>query len=398
MNRNIYKESAMERLAALSEKMELWWDSNPLIFENWRDDFVASSEGDLKEIFDMQLKKLWDEKADPDEWVLKGVTTNPPLTKAVFDILKPEWEKVIKDIIKANPGMDYKGVTWEAYKEACKRGAERYLPLFEKSNYKYGYVSAQVDPRLFTDEKEMLRQALELKALQPNIMVKIPATRAGVLAIFILTSLGIPTNATLCFTLPQIIAVAEAVRNGKAAGEKYGVDYSRWRSVITIMIGRFEDAKVFEQQAKERGIELTEEMKRWAGIAVTKKACKILKERNYPSKMLVASSRVSPRINGTQYIWHIEKLAGCDLVYTMNPELIKSFMTLYLDRPVENKCGETVPDDVMEKLLQIPYFAEGYGEDTIRPEDFETLEPTVTTYNQFSKAVMELEEYVKSLF
>jgi transaldolase len=164
------------------------------------------------------------------------------------------------------------------------------------------------------------------------------------------------------------------------------------------MIGRFEDAKIFAEQASEKGIELTEKMKRWAGIAITKKACRILAERNYPSKMLVASSRVSPKINGTQYIWHIEKLAGCNLVFTMNPELIKSFMLLYMDRPLENKSREPVPDDVLEKLLKIPYFAEGYGEDTIKPEDFEKIEPTVTTYNQFSKAVIDLENYVQSLF
>jgi len=294
--------------------------------------------------------------------------------------------------------MDHRQATWEAYKEACKRGAARYMPLFERSGYKNGYVSAQVDPRLFTDTRQMVGQGLELKALQPNIMVKIPATRAGVLAIYILTTLGIPTNATLCFTLPQIMAVAEAVKQGKETGEKYGTDYSRWRSVITNMIGRFEDAKIFAEQASEKGLELTEEMKRWSGIAITKKACRILAERNYPSKMLVASARVSPKINGVQHIWHIEKLAGCNLVFTMNPDLIKAFVLLYMDRPVENLSCEPVPEEVMAKLLKVPYFAEGYGEDTIKPEDFEKIEPTVTTYNQFSKAVTDLEEYVRSLF
>lgn len=397
-NKN-YKPSAMERLNSLSPNVELWWDSNPLIYEKWCNDFLNSIEDkDLKDLISFQLKKLWDQESDPKDWVFKGVTTNPPLTKAVFDNLKEEWTNIIQEIIKDNPRMDYTQVTWEAYKEACKRGASLYMPLFEKSGYKYGYVSAQVDPRISVDTKEMVRQALELKVLQPNIMVKIPTTKAGVLAIYILTALGVPTNATLCYTLPQIMAVAEAVKQGKALGEKYGTDYSKWRSVITIMIGRFEDAKIFEEQAKERGIELTEEMKRWAGIAITKKACKILAKRDYPSKMLVASSRVGPKVNGTQYIWHIEKLAGCNLVYTMNPELIKAFMMLYMDRPIEDKCEESVPNEIMEKLLMIPYFAEAYGETTIALEDFEKLEPTITTYTQFSKAVIDLENYVRSLF
>ncbi|HAA64572.1 MAG: Transaldolase [Caldanaerobacter subterraneus] len=397
-NKN-YKPSAMERLNSLSPNVELWWDSNPLIYEKWCNDFLNSiQDKDLKDLIKFQLKKLWDKESDPKDWIFKGVTTNPPLTKAVFDNLKDEWTDIIREIIKNNLSMDYTQVAWEAYKEACKRGAALYMPLFVKSGYKYGYVSAQVDPRISVDTKEIVKQALELKALQPNIMVKIPTTRAGVLAIYILTALGVPTNATLCYTLPQIMAVAEAVKQGKALGEKYGTDYSKWRSVITIMIGRFEDAKIFEEQAKERGIELTEEMKRWAGIAITKKACKILAKRDYPSKMLVASSRVSPKVNGTQYIWHIEKLAGCNLVYTMNPELIKAFMMLYMDRPIEDKCEESVPDEIMEKLLRVPYFAEGYGETTIPLEDFEKLEPTITTYTQFSKAVIDLENYVRSLF
>jgi transaldolase len=398
MIQNVFNAGAMERLGQTSGDMEIWWDSNPLVYEEWRDSFIESAPKELKELIAAQLKKIWDEKAEPENWVFRGVTTNPPLTKAVFDKLKEQWADIIRGLIRQNPCMDYRQIAWEAYKEACRRGAARYMPQFEKSGYKHGYVSAQVDPRLLTDAREMVRQGLELKALQPNIMVKIPATRAGILAIFILTSLGIPTNATLCFTLPQIMAVAEAVKQGKEIGEKYGTDYSRWRSVITIMIGRFEDARIFAEQASEKGIELTEEMKRWAGIAITKKACCILAEGNYPSKMLVASSRVSPKINDIQYIWHIEKLAGCNLVFTMNPELIKAFMLLYMDRPVENSSGEPVPDDVLEKLLKIPYFAEGYGEDTIKPEDFEKIEPTVTTYNQFSKAVVDLENYVRSLF
>jgi len=112
----------------------------------------------------------------------------------------------------------------------------------------------------------------------------------------------------------------------------------------------------------------------------------------------MASSRVSPVVNGRQEIWHLEKLAGGNLVITMNPELIKEFMLHYIDRPIESKIDEPVPEDVMEKLLKIPYFAEGYGEDTIKPEDFETLDPTQSTYAQFSKAMIQLEEFIEKIY
>lgn len=390
--------SAMERLSKTSDKIELWWDSNPLVYETWCKNFLESVDDEIKDLIKLQLKNLWDENKEPSNWVFKGVTTNPPLTKAVFDNLRDEWRPIINELMKLYPGMDHRQITWEAYKEACKRGAARYLALYEKSGYTNGFVSAQVDPRLFIEPFSMVKQGLELRSLQPNIMVKVPATQGGVLAIFLLTALGVPTNATLCYNLPQIMAVAEAVKRGKEIGETRGVDYSRWRSVITIMIGRFEDAKIFAEQAEERGIDLTEEMKRWAGLAVTKKAYRILAERNYPSKLLIASSRVSPVVNGRQEIWHLEKLAGGNIVITMNPNLIKAFMLHYIDRPIENKIDEPIPEDVMAKLLRIPYFAEGYGENTIKPEDFETLEPTQTTYAQFSKAMIELEDYIENLF
>jgi transaldolase len=393
-----YKPSAMERLNLTNEGMEVWWDSNPLIYETWCKKFLDNAPGDMKDLLKLQLEKMWNEKSDPMEWVFKGVTTNPPLTKAVFDKLSEEWNPIIKEIIASYPKKNYGEITWEAYKEACKRGAARYIPLYEKSGYKYGYVSAQVDPRHYKNPFEMVKQGVELRSLQPNIMVKIPGTQAGLLAIMILTSLGVPTNATLVFNLPQILGVAEAVKKGKEIGEKYGVDYSKWRSVITIMIGRFEDVKIFAEQAAQRGIELTDEMKRWAGIAVAKKAYKILAERKYPSKLLVASSRVSPKINGNQYIWHIEQLAGGNLVYTMNPELIEAFMVLYQERPIESKINEPVPEEVLKQLLKIPYFSEGYGEDTIQPSDFENIEPTVFTYNQFSKAIEDLESFIGKYF
>lgn len=398
LNQQYFEASAMERLSKTSDDIELWWDSNPLVYETWCKKFLESAPDEIKDLIKVQLKKLWDENEDPLNWVFRGVTTNPPLTKAVFDDLGDEWAPIIKELIRFHPTMNHEQITWEAYKEACKRGSARYLNLYKKSEHTKGFVSAQVDPRLFTEPFIMVKQGLEIRSLQPNIMVKVPATQSGVLAIFLLTALGVPTNATLCFNMPQIMAVAQAVKRGKEIGENRGVDYSGWRSVITIMIGRFEDAKIFAEQAEERGIELTEEIKRWSGLAVTKKAYKILAERNYPSKLLIASSRVSPVVNGRQEIWHLEKLAGGNLVITMNPKLIQSFMLHYIDRPIENKIDEPIPENIMAKLLQIPYFTEGYGEDTIKPEDFETLEPTYTTYTQFSKAMIGLEDHIETIF
>jgi transaldolase len=82
-----------------------------------------------------------------------------------------------------------------------------------------------------TDIKKMLHQALELKELSENIMVKSPGSHEGIYMTEILTSLGIPTNETLVFHIPQVVAVAEAVKAGLENGRKNKVDYSKWRSL-----------------------------------------------------------------------------------------------------------------------------------------------------------------------
>ncbi|MGE5588768.1 MAG: transaldolase family protein [Clostridia bacterium] len=392
------KQSAMERLARTGKGMELWWDSNPLIYEAWCAKFLAAVPEDQREQLAEQLKAMWNEGANPNDWVFRGVTTNPPLTKAAFEYVKDEGISIIKDARRNHPSLGYREVAWEAYKAASQKGARRYLPLFEGSGYRFGFVCAQVDPALCKDTAEMVRQGLELWKLAPNVMIKVPASRAGVAAMRILTTLGVPINATLSFTLPQIMAVARAVKEGKQLGEKLGICYDKWRAVITLMIGRFEDAAIFREQAAQKGIQLTDELKRWSGIAVARKACQLLAEGNYPCKLLIASSRVGPTVDGQQRIWHIEGVVGRDVVYTMNPELIQSFMLLYSDRPIETELSKNeIPQTVMEQLLQAPYFAQAYSEDGIREEEFETIEPFVTTYRQFSGAMDDLASYVKKV-
>ncbi|CEP68264.1 Aldolase-type TIM barrel [Moorella glycerini] len=392
-----YQENAMERLAQTNENTELWWDANPLIYETWCARFLEAAPEEVREPLKQQLRRLWGEEQDPGDWVFKGVTTNPPLTKAVFDYLKDEGLSLMLEIHRRCPFLNAGEIAWEAYKEVCRKGARRYMPLFESSGYRYGFVCAQVDPRLYQNTAEMVRQALELWNLEANMMIKLPATRAGIAAIYLLTAMGVPTNATFSFTLPQIMAVARAVSAGRELGEKLGTNYSRWRSVITFMIGRFEDAETFREQAGQKGIQLTEELKRWAGIALAKKAHRLLKEQGYPGKLLIASSRVGPVVEGRRYIWHIEQLAGGELVYTMNPELIHDFMLLYFDRPLARRIEEPVPGAALEQLLQVPYFVRAYLEDGIPEEEFEILEPFATAYQQFSKAMTDIEAYAQGI-
>jgi len=389
-----YEKSAMQRLSETSDVMEIWWDSSPLVFGPWVDDMLAKADPEKREKLARQLKVLFDID-NPADCLFDGVTTNPKLTNTAIGILKNEMTPIVDEIIRENKAKDNYSLAWKIYKEITKRGAALYMPLFEKSKYKRGYVSAQVDPRLVTDVKKMLHQALELKELSDNIMVKCPGSSEGIYLTQLLTSLGIPTNETLVFHVSQVVAVAEAVKAGLEIGRANGVDFSKWKSVITIMIGRFEERPEYEQSAKDVGVELTEELKRWTGIAIAKKAHSILTDSlsEYSSKLLLCSARPGP---GPDNVYHVEKVAGGNMIYTMNPEIIEDFMRICEDKEVYSQMDEPVPDKIMGKLLKIPYFVDGYKEDGIKRADFIEHASFKVTREQFSGSMAEIEEFIAS--
>lgn len=387
-----FTKSAIERLSKTSEAIEIWWDSNPLIFNVWAKNMVNKAFPEDKDLLEKQLKNLFNANS-PADTLFSGATTNPRLSKKVLDIIPEEVNSIVDRIIKENPFETNYQTAWKFYKEITGEGARLFMPLFEKSKYKRGYICAQVDPRLVSDVKEMLAQALELKKISPNIMVKCPGSKEGIYLVQILTSIGIPTNATLVFCIPGLVQVAQAVKRGYEIGMSQGVDYSQWRSDITIMMARFEERTQFTESAKSVGIELTEELKRWAGLAIAKKALKILKDKKngYLSKLLLCSVRPGP---GEGNIYHIEKVAGGNLIYTLNPEIIDDFMRICKDKEVYSQIDEPVPAEIMKKLLKVPYFAAGYAEDGIKIEDFINQPAFAYTREEFSGSMKEIEDYV----
>jgi transaldolase len=203
-----------------------------------------------------------------------------------------------------------------------------YMPIFEASKGRFGWISGQLDPRLFTESGQMIHDAGELSALSPNVIIKVPASMQGIEVVKILTSKGISTNTIVCFTLPQILASANAAMEGIKIAEQNGVDLSRWRAVITMMIGRLTEQKALDVQAQRRNIQLSRQDKHWFGIAVFRRAYRILTEAGYASKMLACSMRVGPLVAGKMRFWDVQKLAGGDIVYTCPPYVLEPLFEL----------------------------------------------------------------------
>jgi len=387
--------SIFEKLQQVNPEAEIWWDSSPLIYQAWAKELLNSIQNeDKKDKIRKRLLRLYDAN-NLEKSFFRGVTTNPPLSLNVLSYHKDYWRKFVNRTLRISPNKISGEIFWQVYKEIIRKGAELFLPVFENSRYKYGYISAQLDPRDRENFDFMLDEAEELAALSPNVMIKVPGTKEGYELIKVLTSRGIPTNNTLAFMVPQFVTCANAVREGLEIAKANGTDLSTWRSVITFMSARFTALGDLEKEAKEKDIKLSEKDMRWAEVAIMKKACRIIKEENYPSKMLLCSMRISPTINGEKHCWHLEKLAGADIVYTCPPKFIAPLLLEGDHIEFSNQIDELVPDDVMQKLLKINYFAKGYDEKGYKAEEFNFHPALLNTAKQFSGAVQKMIDFAR---
>ncbi len=385
------EKNLFEKLVEISPGMEIWWDSSPVIFENWCRKMLENALPDNRSVLERQFERMYNKSA-PEKQLFRGVTTNPPLSLQAIKDDPPYWENVANQIIAENKDIDTETLFWELYKKVVKRGSDMYLPLFEKSGYKEGFLSGQVDPRSVYDKEAMLKQALELSALNPNVMIKVPGSKQGYDLIEELTSRGISTNNTLTFILPQLVDCARTVKKGLEIAKANNVDLSKWRSVITHMESRYGDLGGLRDFAKEKGIELTDGDVRMAELAIFKKAYQFLEDNKMPSKMLSCSLRLGPTVNGKTRIWHLEEKTGASIVVTCPPSFIDQVLNLEDGDDIifePDRIHADIPKDVMDKLMRVPYFERAYSPDGYSREEYNTHPALQRTAEQFSKATEE---------
>jgi transaldolase len=391
-------ESPVERLMKVHPDLEVWWDSSPLVYDKWAQKMLDSAEPNRRAVLEEQLQRLYNTQ-DPAKSLVRGCTTNPPLSLTAIKSDPKFWNEWIDDLTRSNPDLDPRELSWLTYKEVVKRGAEMMMPIWQASKGRFGWISGQLDPRLFTETDIMIAQAEALSGLQPNVMIKVPGSTQGIDVLRALAAKGISTNTTVCFTLPQIMESARATQEGLHLVQKGSyyvpetVDLNKWRAVITMMVGRLTENEALEVQAHRRGIELTWQDKHWFGIAVFQRAYRLLKEDGFPSKMLACSMRQGPLVVGKSRFWDLEKLAG-DVVFTCPPYVLEPLFEVGDNLTFEDIETVQVPPRVLDKLMQIPYAIQAYDPNGMWLEQFNDHPATVDTVANFSKAMVGLEEYV----
>jgi len=317
----------------------------------------------------------WHDSADPKELQIGldrgavGVTTNPVLANTALKANRELWAAEIKEVMAKNLPAAQKA---EAFlRIAVVKTAEKLLPQFKASKGEVGYVCAQVSPLLAGDRKGMLAMAKRLHAWAPNICVKLPASSAGIDVIEQCAAEGISTNATVSFTLAQLLATGEQAHAGAIHARENGIKPAK--SFATMMIGRLDDylAEVAQDnQAAASASDLQQ-----AGLAVVKRAYAIYKERGYETTLLVAALR------GT---YHLTELAGGDLILSVHPSVQEKVMA----RELPHECGIDKPigDDVIRRLSQVREFVRAYEPAGLKPAEFIAYGVTQRTISQFIEA------------
>jgi transaldolase len=314
-----------------------------------------------------------------------GATCNPVI---MLDVLKKEahlWNDRIRALAREMPTASEEEIGWRLVEEVSAQRAKLLLPAFEQYQGRNGRLSIQTDPHYYRDPATLLEQTIRFDALAPNMIVKIPATCAGITAIEEATYRGISINATVSFTLPQSIAVAEAMERGMQRREKEGLDMSRMGPVCTIMCGRLDDwLKVV---AEKQDIILDPGYLEWAGVAVFKKAYEIFRERGYRVRLLSAAFR-----NHMQW----SEFIGGDVVISPPHKWQVRFNAS--DVRVASRIETAVDPEIVDALSRkFPDFRRAYTEGGLSPAEFDTYGPTVRTLRQFLEATHELSVKVRDL-
>ena len=323
---------------------------------------------------------LWNDSSSIEELTTSishgavGATCNPTIVETVLNMEWNKWKSRIIQLIKDIPGATEDEIAWRLIEEMSAKAAALLMPVFEREKGKNGRLSIQTDPRYFRDSERIVKQAIHFNEIAPNMIVKIPVTRAGIKAIEESTYLGISINATVSFTVPQALAVAEAVERGLSRREKEGKDISWMGPVCTIMVGRLDDwLKVV---AEKDNIIANPEILDWAGVAVMKKAYRIYKQRGYRLRLLSAAFR---------HHRHWSEFIGGDVIISPPFRWQKRYNAS--DVTVENRMDIPVdPSIVAELERKFIDFSRAYNENGMSVDEFDKFGATVRTLRQFSEA------------
>ncbi|MDQ6795386.1 MAG: transaldolase family protein [Chloroflexota bacterium] len=307
-----------------------------------------------------------------------GATANPTIVHDVWKKDPGHWSGRVRELAAANPAWTEVDLAWAVVAEMSIRGAKLLEPIFRREHGRKGRLSVQTDPTLFRNTERMVAQGVGFDSLAPNIIVKFPATRAGIAAMQEASRRGVSINATVSFSVAQAVAAAEAVERGLQQREAEGHPTDTMGPVITLMMGRLEDW--LRVMTERDGVVADPAALPWSGVAVFKRAYAIFKQRGFRARLLGAAIR---------HHYHWSELMGGDVGITMPASWQKRFNAS--DIEVRPRIDDPVEPALLAELChRFPDFVRAYEPDGLAIDEFDTFGPTVRTLRAFIASYHEL--------
>ena len=300
-----------------------------------------------------------------------GATANPTIVTDVWKQDPARWRDRVRALAEERREATEGDLAWSVVEEMSVAGARLLQPAFAAFGGRQGRLSTQTDPTLHRSTERMVAQGIHFHGLAPNIIVKFPATAAGLDAIEEASARGISVNTTVCFSVAQAVAAAEAIERGIHRRDATGESTAAMGPVVTIMMGRVEDW--LRVQTERDGIVADPAALPWSGIAVFKRAYGIFRERGFRARLLGAAIR---------HHYHWSELIGGDVVITMPSVWQKRFNASTVE--VRPRMDDPVDPAVVDELRShYPDFVRAYEPDGLTRDEFDAFPPTARTLRAF---------------
>lgn len=298
-----------------------------------------------------------------------GCTQNPSYTWKMLTHPKESdhAKSLLIKILKETP--DDNEAICILQRKLIKQISDLFMPLWKSTNGEHGYVSIQGDPIHEEDSRVIIHEARLNREMNPNIMIKIPATRAGLEAMNVLIEENTPLNATEVMGVSQTIQLCEMYRSITARTGNKPVMY------LSLITGIYDEW--LQKEIQQSGIQINPDILYQAGMVIAKKVYQLLHDRDYKLGFIGG---------GVRGLQHFTEMVGGNVCITMNwqgqaEELLK------LNQPVVSRLFNPIQPEVLETLLeQVPPFRQAYLENGLTIEEFEGFGPVEYFRDMFVSA------------
>jgi transaldolase len=266
---------------------------------------------------------------------LTGLTSNPTIfDKAISK--STDYDDPLTELLSKASQMSTISLYEALAINDIQAAADLMRPVYDRTQGVDGYVSLEVSPKLAYNSEGSITEGQRLFKMvnRPNLMIKIPATSAGLPAITALIGEGINVNATLMFSLEHYNTVSEAYLSGLEKLDASGGDLSKVASVASFFVSRVDT--IFDKALEAIGTDEALGLRGKMGVANVKATYRRFEEvfdsdrfkalkakgARVQRPLWASTSTKNPNYSDVLYV---DNLIGPNTVNTMPPATIVAF-------------------------------------------------------------------------